>query len=483
VTKIDHPVLIEPKSIPPFKSLAQGIGLFVIGIGCLVLAGWVLDIAVLKSIVPGLATMKSMTALLFVLSGISLWLQAKAQAHQFALVCAFIVTVASVLTLGEYLFSRDFGIDQLVFREPAVGVLYPGRMAPVTGLSFLLISSALLFLDRRTGDRFKEFPVIAVFALSLLAVIGYIYAVSSLYRIGAYTSMALHTALSFVVLSMGILFARPERGLLQTILADTAGGYILRRFLPMALVLPVILGWIRLWGQRAGFYDTAFGLAIMVTSLITTLTIFIWVNAGQLTNIDGKRRQVEIEIIKLNTELEEKVARRTSELAAANEQLHQLSIMDELTGLHNRRGFMLLAEEQLLHAKRTRRNLLVFYADLDGLKQINDQYGHIVGDEAILTAAHALNQTFRTSDIKARLGGDEFIVLAVDAKEHDAQPLLAHLHERFAENNLSISVGVIAFDAKDETSIQDLVARADKAMYSEKRRKQGNIIDKSRAVR
>ena len=220
----------------------------------------------------------------------------------------------------------------------------------------------------------------------------------------------------------------------------------------------------------------------MVTSLITTLTIFIWVNAGQLTNIDGKRRQVEREILKLNAELEEKVARRTSELAAANEQLHQLSIMDELTGLHNRRGFMLLAEEQLLYAKRTGRNLLVFYADLDGLKQINDQYGHIVGDEAILTAAHALNQTFRASDIKARLGGDEFIVLAVEAKEHDAQTLLARLHEKFADNNLSISVGVVTFDAKNEISIPDLVARADQAMYSEKRRKQGSLIDKSRVV-
>ena len=193
--------------------------------------------------------MKSMTALLFVLSGISLWLQAKAQARQIALGCALIVTFVSVLTLGEYLFNRDFGIDQLLLRDTDVEVLHPGRMAPVTALSFLLISLALIFLDNRTGNRFKEFPVIAVFAISLLALIGYLYGVSSLYRIGAYSSIALHTALSLVMLSMGILFARPERGLMQTILADTAGGNILRRFLPMALVLPVILGWIRLWGQ------------------------------------------------------------------------------------------------------------------------------------------------------------------------------------------------------------------------------------------
>jgi diguanylate cyclase (GGDEF)-like protein/PAS domain S-box-containing protein len=188
-----------------------------------------------------------------------------------------------------------------------------------------------------------------------------------------------------------------------------------------------------------------------------------------------ERKQAEREILKLNAELEAKVAERTAELAAANERLHQLSIFDELTGLYNRRGFLLLAEEQLSLARRARHNnLLIFYADLDGLKQINDHFGHSAGDEAIITAARALDKTFRTSDIKARLGGDEFIVLAVEADENIAQTLLVRLREGLAENNQSLSVGIVTFDAQKDNSIHDLITRADEAMYTEKRTKSGH---------
>ena len=105
------------------------------------------------------------------------------------------------------------------------------------------------------------------------------------------------------------------------------------------------------------------------------------------------------------------------------------------------------------------------------MKQINDHLGHVAGDEAIVRAARALDKTFRTSDIKARLGGDEFIVLAVEADENMAQALLARFRERLAENNQSLSVGMVSFDAQNETSIHNLIARADEAMYTEKRSK------------
>ncbi len=593
MNKINHPLSVEANSFSSFKSLSKGIGLFVIGVGCLVLVGWALDIAVLKSILPGLASMKSNAALLFVLCGISLWMQVNGQTRPIAQACAFIVAFVALLTLGEYLFNTDFGIDELLFRDTAAGALYPGRMAPVTAMVFLMISLALMFLDRQPKKPFNESLLIIAFAISMLALIGYIYGVSSLYKIGEYTSMALHTALNFILLSISILFARPERSLLQTILADTAGGNILRRFLPVVIVGPILLGWVRLWGQRAGLYDTAFGLVLMVVSIITTLTIFIWFNARQLTNINVKRKQMddsllaselrfrstlesmmegcqiigydwrylflndsavkqsqiarekllghtmmecypgiensalfatlqrcmdertshhmanefiypnsskgwfelsiqpapdgifilssnitehkqaEEEILKLNAELEEKVAERTSELAAANKLLHELAIVDELTGLYNRRGFLLHAEQQLLLARRTKCNLLIFYGDLDGLKQINDHFGHIAGDKALVMVARALHKTFRNSDIKARLGGDEFIVLAMEAEEHGAQILLARLRKKLAENNQSMSVGIVTFDAQNEISVDDLIAHADEAMYAEKRTKLG----------
>jgi diguanylate cyclase (GGDEF)-like protein/PAS domain S-box-containing protein len=184
-----------------------------------------------------------------------------------------------------------------------------------------------------------------------------------------------------------------------------------------------------------------------------------------------KHKQAETEILELNTELERKVAERTAELAAANEQLHQLSLFDVLTGLYNRRGFLLVAEEQLSLARRAKRNLIVFYADLDGLKQINDELGHATGDEAIAKAAHSLSETFRNTDIKARLGGDEFIVMAIEADGDNVESMLQRLREKLAENDQSMSVGVVKYNSEDELLIEDLVAEADRAMYVEKRKR------------
>jgi diguanylate cyclase (GGDEF)-like protein/PAS domain S-box-containing protein len=279
--------------VPNFKLISQRFSELVIAIGCLVLLGWMQDIEALKSIVPGLASMKSMTAMLFVLSGVSLWLYARRLVRFIAQACAFLVLLGGLLTLGEYLFNINFGIDQLLFQDNGAGVLHPGRMSPATALAFLLISLALIFLDNLSRNWFNESLVILTFVISALALIGYIYGVSSLYQIAAYSSMALHTALCFALLSLGIFFARPEAGIMQIILADTAGGQVLRRLLPVTLVLPVFLGWIRLWGQSAGLYDTAFGVALMAISLITTMTILIWINARQLTDIDIKRKHVD----------------------------------------------------------------------------------------------------------------------------------------------------------------------------------------------
>jgi diguanylate cyclase (GGDEF)-like protein/PAS domain S-box-containing protein len=954
----------------PFQTLSKWISIFAMGVGFIALMGWILNISSLQSLLPGFPTMKGNTAVLFVLSSLSLWMQVKGQKPNIARATAMFVAFTGLLTMGEYLLDRSFGIDQLLFQDVSLGALHPGRMSPASALCFILIGFVLAFLDVRPKNKLVEYLITTVFAICGLALLGYLYGVSSLYKLGEYSSMAVPTALNFVILSIGIFFARPQRSMLQTIFADTPGGIILRRFLPFAIFVPVLLGWLSLQGQRAGFYDTYFGLALMVSSLILTLSVFIWLNAGQLTAMDEKRReiddslreselryrstlesmiegcqilghdwrylylnaaaekhnhrpnqellghvymemwpgiestavfeslercmkermashmineftypdgskgwfelqiqpvpegifilssdisnrkkaeqaileremklsmlldilpvgisildgernvsytnpalkkilsisedglrkgtyrnrkylrsdgtlmpsnemasaqalmhnkasgvvetgvikedesivwtqvsavpvdfadwkavivttdvterknaeerfrlaiesapnaiimvdqdgqivlvnsqtekyfgyerrdllaknveelvpahfraahanhrdnfysqpqframgvgrelyglrkdgsefpieiglapintregilvlativditerkqtqedllanerrlqlaasaggvgiwdwniikdeliwdesmyslyglsktdfkgaydawirtlhpddrtftegeiqaalrgereygpefrvvrpdgvirvmkatshtirdesgtplrmigtniditeqkQIEQEILSLNTELELKVAERTAELAEANEKLKELSLFDQLTGLYNRHGFLLLAEAQFSLAKRTRRNLLMFYADLDHLKRINDQNGHIAGDQAIVAAARALEETFRTTDIKARLGGDEFIVLAVEADDRNADTLLVRLHECLAGNGQSMSVGVVTWDAQLDATMDDLIARADQAMYREKRKKTG----------
>jgi two-component system cell cycle response regulator len=159
--------------------------------------------------------------------------------------------------------------------------------------------------------------------------------------------------------------------------------------------------------------------------------------------------------------------------------LKQLSLIDELTGALNRRGFTSLARQHLKIAQRAGRELLLFFADVDGLKQINDHHGHQAGDQALIAITGILRETFRSSDLIARLGGDEFTVLAINAPKETAETILARLQEHVQKQNdlgqpyqLSLSVGVARYDPQaDPTDLDELLARADKDLYAHKESK------------
>ena len=156
----------------------------------------------------------------------------------------------------------------------------------------------------------------------------------------------------------------------------------------------------------------------------------------------------------------------------------KLSLLDELTGLYNRRGFYSLAERHLKLSHRTGQKLLLIFADLDGLKQVNDTFGHQEGDRVLLAAAEILRATFRSSDIICRLGGDEFMILAIEAKDGDAAALAMRLQQNIACFNarnplysLNLSWGVASFDPGLNPPLEALVSQADKALYQHKRSK------------
>jgi len=159
-------------------------------------------------------------------------------------------------------------------------------------------------------------------------------------------------------------------------------------------------------------------------------------------------------------------------------ELRSLALTDDLTCLYNRRAFLALAAQQVRLMRRKGEGLLVFFADVDHLKEINDSYGHREGDLALIRTADALEQTFRDSDIIARLGGDEFGVLALEASGHSQEVILRRLHENLQESStdesryeLSLSVGVARLDPRRTVSLGELLEQADLAMYEEKRKK------------
>jgi two-component system cell cycle sensor histidine kinase/response regulator CckA len=293
-----------------------------VALGCLVLGGWAFHIELLKSVLPGLVAVKVNTALGLVFSGTSLLLllpgESSARTRHIARVLALLVTLIGAATLSEYLFRLDLRIDQLLFVEPAgaVATYSPGRMSPTTSTAFLAIGLALLLLDWKTRRGHGPAQVLSLWGalVAMMAISGYIYNATALYRILLYTQMALHTAIALLLLSSAIFFARPRTGMAGDLTGQGSGSVMARRFLPVVFFVPVFLGWIRLRGQLAGFYGTELGLALYATSNVIVFAILVWLNARRMNKEYDQRSRAELEIRELNAVLEERVAERTGSL-------------------------------------------------------------------------------------------------------------------------------------------------------------------------
>lgn len=187
---------------------------------------------------------------------------------------------------------------------------------------------------------------------------------------------------------------------------------------------------------------------------------------------------IAMENVRLYADLEQRVRERTAALEQANEEIRRLSVTDDLTGLNNRRGFHLLADAALRTARAHEHTCLLAYLDVDGLKRVNDQGGHDVGDGLIADVAEVLCATMGPSDILARHGGDEFCVLVPESAD-DPAVLRARIFDAFEHFNqtgarryrLSASIGVIAVPPSEEAPLDELLARADELMYADKRGK------------
>ena len=175
----------------------------------------------------------------------------------------------------------------------------------------------------------------------------------------------------------------------------------------------------------------------------------------------------------------EGILRDVTERTRLTEQLKALSLTDELTALYNRRGFFILAEQQLKLADRSKKGIFMLYADLDNLKEINDTFGHKEGDRALNDIANVLREVCRKSDVIARIGGDEFVVIPVGFKGDNVELISGRLKKSLDIHNtkvnrgyrLSLSAGIAYYDPENPCSLDELLARADTLMYEQKRQK------------
>jgi diguanylate cyclase (GGDEF)-like protein/PAS domain S-box-containing protein len=201
---------------------------------------------------------------------------------------------------------------------------------------------------------------------------------------------------------------------------------------------------------------------------------------GQRVTLEGRRRDgvefpIELTVWALDGGAEvsfNALVRNLTERSRLEAELWELALMDDLTGLHNRRSFILLAEQALKEAARARRPVIAVFADVDDLKTINDTYGHAEGDRVLQLVADALTRACRESDLVARLGGDEFVIIL--AETHGLDGLEGRIRRHLADlatalpYALSVSLGVAHCDATHPCRLEELLEQADRAMYRQK---------------
>ncbi len=263
------------------------------------LLGWQLDVPRLRALLAGHVAMNPTTALTFMLAAGSLWgltgASGARRAGGWARVAAGLVALVGAVTIAGYVVGENLGLDQLLWSAR----LGDNRIAPNTGVNFLFLGIALALLDRqgRRGAWPAQLVLLVPITISTTSLLGYVYRVGELYGIARFIPMALPTAIAFLALSLGALWARPQRGLVAVVTSDQPGGALARRLLPAAVVIPLVLGWLKLLFDRRGLLPSELGLALAVALTILLFTVLIWATSRFLNRVDAERKAGEDRLV------------------------------------------------------------------------------------------------------------------------------------------------------------------------------------------
>jgi PAS domain S-box-containing protein len=284
--------------IARYASAGQRCGQLAIALGLTVLLGWATRMVMLTNIVPEWVAMQPNTALCLVLAGTALFAAGKSRVDRqwriVQLALATIITGIGLATLLEYGLGLQFGINQLFYAGSAPGHrLIPGRMPVATATNFMLTGVALAILDTR-ARRLAQLLALLAMGIATLGMLGYAYGVSALHDIGFFSAMALHSALGTLLVGTGILLVRPAHGVVAVLVSSTVGGVLARRLLPLAIAIPLLLGWLRIEGERRALYDSSFGVALTAVTYVILFGLFVWRTAEALRRSDDLRLDAEL---------------------------------------------------------------------------------------------------------------------------------------------------------------------------------------------
>ena len=458
---------------PP--ALVTGCCLLAVANSLLVLLGWLFDLGWLKSLTPASVAMNPATAMLLIALAIALWLQARPRVtstgRKVAAVLASVVLLVATVKLNMHLTGFGPAVDQWLFR----GSLAGNQMAINTALCFAFLSASLLLINTKTRGGLWPTQIFAVAAaaISLLCLIGYAYGASAFYELTSRAPMALSTAIVFLTLAVGVLFSRPQQGIAQALMSEGPGGAMTRRLLPAIVGIPIVLGWLRLLAQDAGWYGTRFGAAFMVAATIILFLIAMSWIANTLNKMEQARREANEalekssrEILELNAVLEQRVAERTAELADANVDLLQKNQENEMfvysvshdlrSPLVNLQGFSreLGAVCQSMRELLTRPEMPEPLSK-QGLELVDSDMQHSI--RFIQTAVTRLSNIIDALLRLSRAGRIEYRLQHVDVAA-TVQRIVESMHRTVVERDASIRLHELPDACGDAAAIEQVFA-------------------------
>lgn len=393
--------------------------------------------------------MQAITAICALLLSFSLMLKLQkdnAYLHLVSQACASAAIFLGGTALFNNWIGEGTGIGRLLVAESMLPMTHP--MSIQSASCFVLLGLSLI-IDHKRQDwlgHVSDALIMMLLILLLVFISGYIFDASLLFGQSSKILISLQTLVSIVLLTFVQAGRRIPYGFYSVLIGIGIGSHSARIVLPYS----ILISWLIIFsGERLAVntLNLAYAAALTSATLAALLVIPVVLLARMINSLE--------------------------------KQLRDTSLTDELTGIHNRRGFYLLGEQALRDARRSTNPATLLFFDVDNLKEANDTLGHDIGSQLLCDIATLLRANFRDSDIVGRLGGDEFAVLT-HGSQNDMSPALQRLKEavktaKKAGNRpytISFSVGKVTIEPQSSESLDELLARADAAMYRNKRERQ-----------
>lgn len=420
--------------------------------------GWDLGVVIFRKPLAEFPAMKANTALAIGALGLALALsQLGGPIRRLSLVFTVVAALIAAVTLAEYAFGWDAGIDQLVFADAATASAnHPGRPALLTVLLVLLLSASIAGPQASRWRHVR--PVCAVVPLLITWTLlnEYLFARSGPSTGLPFGSVAVHSAAALFLVALGALATQPGSWPVRIVFADNVGGTMCRWLLPGAILAPPVLGLIVRNLTFLGEPGAALHWALYSVCSSAGSVALIILLAHRIELLDAERTAATM-----------------------------MSRHDELTGLANRRAFDAFLLEAFNRARRYERPLSLLTIDIDEFKAYNDTYGHPAGDEVLSAVAAVFAGVARDTDLVARIGGEEFAIVLPETSVGGARALAERVRRKVSELRLqrvvTVSVGIASLSSGISTA-HALLKESDAALYVAKRGGRNRVVVSGRAA-